>query len=270
MTTHDRLETPSGRIHVAEWGRGRPVLMIHGLFTSSASFEHLLSKLPEGRRGLAIDLPGFGESVPSSGFEPSWDGFARAVLEAADALELEELDLIGHSMGGGIAALVAARCPGRVRRLVLVDAVALPFDVPFKGRLPLVPILGEALFGLYRERLFTSYFEKDVFFDAAKLDRGKVDAWYGVLARSRPHALASLRATADPGPVARVLGAIQAPTLVVWGERDAILSVALGRSLEKAIPGARLHVVSDCGHAPLEERPDEACAPVIAFLKSHI
>jgi len=266
MTTHDRLETPSGRIHIAEWGRGHPVVMIHGLFTSSASFENLLARLPEGRRGLAIDLPGFGESTPAPGFEPGWKGFARAAIEAADALGLGEFDLVGHSMGGGIAALVASLCPERVRRLVLVDAVALPFDVPLKGRLPLVPVLGEALFKLYGERMFINYFKGDVFFDGARMDREKVLVWYGIFASNRATALAALRATADPSPVARALGGVRSKTLVVWGERDAILTPALGRSLEAAIPGARLHVVPDCGHAPLEERPDEACPPVIAFL----
>jgi pimeloyl-ACP methyl ester carboxylesterase len=266
MTTHDRLETPSGRVHVAEWGRGPPILMVHGLFASSASFEHLLARLPEGRRGLAIDLPGFGESTPAPGLEPSWDGFARAVIEAADALGLARFDLVGHSMGGGIAALVAARFPERVRKLVLVDAVALPFDVPLKGRLPLIPVIGEALFRMYGERMFVGYFEGDVFHDPSKMDREKVLAWHGIFKGARAHALASLRATADPGPVAQALGSIRAPTLVMWGERDAILSAALGRRLEKAIPGARLHIVPDCGHAPLEERPDEACLPVLSFL----
>jgi pimeloyl-ACP methyl ester carboxylesterase len=266
MTTHIRLETPAGRVHVADWGRGRPILMVHGLFTSSASWEPLLARLPEGRRGLAIDLPGFGESIPSPGFLPSWEAFAGAVIGAADALGIDKFDLVGHSMGGGIAAVVAARRPERIRRLVLVDAVALPFDVPLKGRLPLVPVLGEALFRLYGERMFVGYFEGDVFHDAARMDREKVRAWFEVFEGSRAHALAALRATADPGPVTQALGSIRAPTLVVWGERDAILSVALGRDLEKAIPGAKLHVVPDCGHAPLEERPDEACPPVVSFL----
>jgi pimeloyl-ACP methyl ester carboxylesterase len=267
MTTHDRLETPSGRVHVAEWGRGHPVVMIHGLFASSASFDHLLARLPEGRRGLAIDLPGFGESTPAPGFAPSWERYASAVIEAVDALELGELDLVGHSMGGGIAALVAARLPERVRRLVLVDAVVFPFDVPFKGRLPLVPVLGEALFRLYGERMFVRYFEGDVFHDPARMDRERVLAWYRIFAANRATALAALRATADPDKVARVVGGIRAPTLAVWGERDAIIPLALGHRLEAAIPGARLHVVPDCGHAPLEERPELACPPVVEFLE---
>ena len=266
MTTHDRLPTPSGRVHVAQWGRGRPVVMIHGLFTSSASFESLLARLPEGRRGLAIDLPGFGETIAARGFTPSWDAFARAVIEAADALELGEFDLVGHSMGGGIAALVAARAPERVRKLVLVDAVAFPFAVPLKGRLPLVPVLGEALFRLYGERMFVSYFEGDVFLDGSKMDREKVKAWYRIFSANRGLALAALRATADPGPVTRVIGGIRAPTLALWGERDGIIPLALGRMVEAAIPGASLHVVPGCGHAPLEEAPDLACPPVLAFL----
>lgn len=227
-----------------------------------------MAALPEGMRGLAIDLPGFGESTPAPGFEPSWDGFARAVGEAAEALGLERFDLVGHSMGGGIAVTLAAARPERVRRLVLVDAAAYPFDVPLKGRLPLVPVVGEALFRLYGEGMFTDYFADDVFFDAARLDREKIRAWYGTFAANRRHALAALRSTADPGPVSRAVEAVRAETLVVWGERDALLPVEHARRLEKEIRGARLAVVPGCGHAPLEERPEEACPQVVAFLRA--
>jgi pimeloyl-ACP methyl ester carboxylesterase len=266
MITHHRLETPSGLIHVADSGRGHPVLMIHGLLASSRMFDHLLDRLPEGRRALAFDLPGFGESVPGSGFTPSWEGFARLAIEVADACGLEQFDLVGHSLGGGIAIVVAALRPERVGRLVLVDAVALPYDVPFKGRLPLVPVLGEALFKLYGERVFTNYFAHDVYFDAAAMDREKVAAWYRIFAANRSLALASLRATADPGLVARAVPNVRAETLVVWGERDGIVPVAIGAQLASELAGARLHVVARCGHAPLEERPEEACPPVVAFL----
>ena len=268
MITYQHLETPSGRIHVADSGRGLPILMIHGLLASSRMFDSLFEQLPEGRRGLALDLPGFGESAPGPGFTSSWEGFARSAIETADALGLQRFDLVGHSMGGGIAIVVAALWPERVRRLVLVDAVALPYDVPLKGRLPLVPVLGEALFKLYGERMFTNYFVHDVFFDAAAMDREKVAAWYRIFAASRSLALAALRATADPGPVSRAVAQVRAEAFVVWGERDGIIPVAIGARLASALAGARLHVVPDCGHAPLEERPADACPPIVAFLEA--
>jgi pimeloyl-ACP methyl ester carboxylesterase len=267
MTMHHRFDTPSGRLHVADWGRGHPVVMIHGLFTSSASFDNLMVRLPEGRRGLAIDLPGFGESVSAKGFTPSWEGFARAVVDAADALELEKFDLLGHSMGGGIAVVVAALWPERVRRLVLMDAAVFPFDVPLKGRLPLIPVVGEALFRFYGEGMFLDYFAEDVFFDGARMDKEKVRAWFEVFRANRAHALAALRSTADPGTVARSVAKVRAATLVVWGERDAILPVQHASRLEAEIPGAALHIVPACGHAPIEEMPDATCPRIIDFLE---
>jgi len=241
--------------------------MIHGLFTSSSSFDNLMTRLPEGVRGLAIDLPGFGESVCGKDFSPSWEGFARAVIEAADALELDRFDLLGHSMGGGIAIVVAALLPERVSRLVLVDAAAYPFDVPLKGRLPLVPIVGEALFRLYGEGMFLDYFAEDVFFDRARMDEEKVRAWFEIFRANRAHALAALRSTADPGIVARSVADVRAETLVVWGERDAILEVQHASRLEREISGARLHIVPSCGHAPIEEMPGATCPKIIEFLE---
>jgi pimeloyl-ACP methyl ester carboxylesterase len=266
MITCHHLVTPSGRIHIADRGRGHPVLMIHGLLASSRMFESLLDRLPEGLRGLALDLPGFGESAPGPGYAPSWDGFARLTIETADALGIERFDLVGHSLGGGIAIVVAAQWPERVRKLVLVDAVALPYGVPLKGRLPLVPVVGEALFKLYGQGVFTRYFAHDVFFEAAAMNREKVAAWYRIFAANRSMALASLRATADPGPVARSVSQVRAEAFVVWGERDGIIPAKIGARLASELGGAQFHVVPDCGHAPLEERPAEACPPVVAFL----
>jgi pimeloyl-ACP methyl ester carboxylesterase len=268
MTTHHRFDLAPGRLHIAEWGRGRATIMVHGLFTSCASYDNLMARLPEGRRGLALDLPGFGESVPAPGFAPSWEGYAHAVLAAADALELDRFDLVGHSMGGGIAIVVAALAKERVRRLVLIDAASYPFDVPLKGRLPLVPLVGEAVFRLYGEGMFTDYFANDVYLDGARMDAEKVHSWFEVFDANRGYALAALRSTADPRPVARAVAGVRAETLVVWGERDAVLPVEHARRLEAEIPGAKLLVVPSCGHAPIEERPDEACSPIVAFLES--
>ncbi|HUT76269.1 MAG TPA: alpha/beta hydrolase [Polyangia bacterium] len=247
-------------------GEGPARLLVHGLFTSGLTFDRTLERLPPGCMAVALDLPVAGGSVPAPGFEPGWFAFADAVLDVADALDLERFDLVGHSMGGGISLAAAARHPDRVRRLVLVDAVTHPFPLPFKGRLPLVPGLGAALFRLYGERMFVDYFARDVFHDRATMDLGKVRRHYGIFDGRRAEALACLRATADPSPIAALAQAVRCPTLAIWGEHDRLVPLEVGRRLVREIPGARLEIVAGSGHSPLEERPDEAAALVNGFL----
>lgn len=262
------METPFGSVRVREAGAGRPLLMAHGLFTSSATFDAFLRQPPPGCRALALDHPGFGDSSPAPGFVPTWEALADNLLAVADGLGVDRFDLVGHSMGGGAAILAAARAPERVERLVLVDAVALSFEGPLKGRLLGVPILGEGLIRLYGRRMFLDYFAHEVFHDAAAMNVEKVMAYYEVLRRRRMLHLAAVRTTTRPSPIAAVLDRVRAATLVVWGEHDTLVPRALGEEVSRRIGGARFKVIPGSGHSPFEERPAETVAAVAGFLAS--
>lgn len=266
MFRERQLKTPAGEILVRLQGEGQARLLVHGLFTSGLTFDRYLERLPPGRAAVALDLPGSGGSAPAPGFEPGWLTFADAVIDVADALDLERFELVGHSMGGGIALAAAALHPDRVRRLVLVDAVTHPFPLPFKGRLPLIPWLGGALFRFYGEGMFIDYFARDVFHDRTAMDLDKVRRHYGIFDGRRGESLACLRATADPSPVAALVRDVRCETLVLWGEHDRLVPLEVGRRLAREIPGARFGIVPGSGHSPLEERPDEAAALVNGFL----
>jgi pimeloyl-ACP methyl ester carboxylesterase len=260
------LKTPAGELLARSAGEGPARLLIHGLFTSGLTFDRYLERLPPGCMAVALDLPSAGGSLPAPGFRPGWITFADAVIGAADALDLERFDLVGHSMGGGICLAAAARHPDRVRRLVLVDAVTHPFPLPAKGRLPLLPLLGGALFALYGEGMFVDYFAKDVFHDRQAMDLAKVRRHYGMFARRRAEALRCLRSTADPSPVAVLAPGVRCETLLLWGAHDRLVPMEVGRRAAREIPGARFEIVPGAGHSPLEERPDEAAALVNGFL----
>ena len=123
------LDIPLGRIHGLRQGRaGQPrVLALHGWLDNAASFVPLAGHL-DGIELVAVDLPGHGRSAHlPPGADYSFAGALHAVLDIADALDWERFALLGHSMGAGIASLLAAACPGRVTRLVAIEALgALP------------------------------------------------------------------------------------------------------------------------------------------------
>ncbi len=270
MASKKTISTPYGEIGLSESGEGDPLLMIHGLFASGETFNELRERIPKGVRAIAPDLPDCGDSTANNAFRPTWDGYARSVIGLADSLKLDRFDLLGHSMGGGISMKVAAAWPDRVRRLVLVDAISLPYPVPLKGRLPLKPILGELLFRMYGRKMFVDYFENDVFFDSSRMDRDKVLRLFDTFANKRAPALEALRATANPSPVGEIVEKVSCPTLILWGDKDALVPLDVGRQLEGLIPDGELHVINDCGHSPLEERPIEASRIIWEFFKRGI
>ncbi|MDH5831474.1 alpha/beta fold hydrolase [Luteimonas sp. M1R5S18] len=123
------LDVALGRLHGLHWGEaGRPrVLALHGWLDNAASFVPLAAHL-DGIELVAIDLPGHGRSAHlPPGADYSFAGAVHSVLDAADALGWERFALLGHSMGAGIASLIAAACPDRIERLVAIEALgALP------------------------------------------------------------------------------------------------------------------------------------------------
>ena len=125
------LQVPLGRIAaLRNDGSGPPVLALHGWLDNAASFVPMAPWL-QALDLVAIDLPGHGRSAHlPPGADYSFPGTIASVLDVADALGWERFALLGHSMGAGIASLVAAACPQRVDRLVAIEALGALADAP--------------------------------------------------------------------------------------------------------------------------------------------
>jgi pimeloyl-ACP methyl ester carboxylesterase len=192
-------------------------------------------------RTYAVDLPGFGANRATR-----WRGLDAAAdwLSAwMDAKGLKRAHLAGHSLGGAVAARVAAEYPERVDRLVLVDAAVRAPRVRAPLRMGNVwHILGR------RQPGFLPMLAHDV---ARMAPSSFVAALIEVLQRDWDEDLAR----------------ITAPTLVLWGERDAIMPIAHGQRLAEAIPAARIVTLPDVGHNPMWECTEAFNDEVVGFLR---
>ena len=217
------------RVNWQEAGTGSPIVMVHGLGASGSWWRSVLPALTPEHRVLLVDLAGFGACRR----QPVRLDRAADVLAAwLRALGLDRVTLVGHSMGGYVVADVAVRHPSLVERLVLVNAAGLPLP---QRALPhfvnLVRSSGQGRLGLIPRAIYDT------------LRAGPI-----AIARASHQVLA-----ADLEPH---LARINVPTLVVWGDRDPLLPLGVGRRLAAALPMAQLVVLNGAGHAPMWERQD--------------
>lgn len=251
-----------------------PLLLLHGLLVTSHAFTRLIPELAGRGRVLAPDLPGCGDSdrpppILCADYSPRWQ--AAALEELLDTIGVAKVDLVGHSWGGAIAACLTEVAPQRVRRLVLVDPTVFAMPVPIEGRLAQLPTLGPYLFkNLYRRNELRRYLGR-AFSSEDLLDEADVDLYWDRLARAggREAAHAMLMQLMHSETMAAMLPrlrAITAPTLVVWGDRDAIVPREHADRVAAAIPGARLRWLEGCGHSPAEEQPEVLAALIAEHL----
>ncbi len=262
-------KTRVGELFVAEAGEGAPLIAVHGALTSGRSFAPLLDKPPEGFHVIAVDLPGHGRSPSPERPTAGWAAASDVIVALIESLELSEVHLLGHSMGGGICAYTAAEHPATVRRLLLLDSATAPFPLPIKGRIPQIPGIGEFVFKfVYGKSTFFRYFRDDIFFDAGKIDEKRLTDYYEGFDRNRDTALKAVRMSTHPGPVYERLPRITCPTLVAWGRNDPLIPLSVSQETVARIPGAISTVIDDCGHSPFEEQPIETLGRITAFLRS--
>ena len=222
-------------------GEGEPVVLVHGLSGSSRWWARNVAALSEHFRVYLVDLPGFG--AMRYGDVRFALGEAAAWLHAwMEVVDLGSASLIGHSMGGYLCLEVAARWPESVRRLVLVAPAGVPEHAHVRGYA--LPLLAEL-------RYLDPRFAPTLAYDAL---------------RAGPATL--LRATVELlAHDARVYaGAVRAPTLLIWGERDALVSSSSGDMLARLIPGARALILPRAGHIVMFDAAGAFDDAVIHFL----
>jgi pimeloyl-ACP methyl ester carboxylesterase len=232
-------------MNVREYGEGRPFLLLHGGAgpASVIGFGQLLAG-SEPARVLVPSHPGFDGTVRPESLN-SIPGLARYYVDLLDELGLDDVTVVGNSIGGWIAAELALLASPRVGRVVLVDAVGLKLDAH-----PIVDF-----FSLTLDQVADlSYYHPDAF----RLDLSKfTDTQKAMMAGNRA-ALQTYGGTtmADPTLLGR-LAAVSVPTDVVWGAADRIVPPEHGRAYADAIPGAEFHLIAEAGHLPQLETPKQ-------------
>ena len=265
------IETAEGALSVTEAGAGAPVLMLHGLGATKVSLLPTVAALAGEYRAIAVDLPGFGDSVKPIRARYDAAYFAKVILALLDALELERAHLVGNSMGGRVAIEVGLLAPDRVGRLgLLAPSLAWLRDRPWAPLLRLVaPQLG----------LIQPAPRAAVEAIVRRVVPGAQDGWTAAgvdeFLRSylTPRGRAAFYASArniyleephGPDGLWTRLPGLKPLSLFVWGKADVIVPIRFADHVRAALPRAR-HLELNCGHVPQLERPKQTHAALREF-----
>ncbi len=270
LTMHSR-RVRGHLLHWAEMGTGPAIVLLHGICDSHRTWLKAAPLLARNHRVIMLDLAGHGLSDrPNASYALEWH--ARLVGTWLDALGLAEVDVVGHSYGGGVALWMALlNIKTRIRKLALVAAGGLGKDVSFGLRLAALPLIVEHLgqpFMARATRIAMRVIANKIF------DRNEVT-----------HLAAMNAAAGSARAIARTLRdviglrgqqrhirdrqedlAALPPVGLFWGDRDPVIPMSHGTQAQEIFGGAQLTRFSACGHFPHREQPREFAAALERFI----
>jgi pimeloyl-ACP methyl ester carboxylesterase len=259
-----------GPVFFREAGDGvrPPLLLLHGWGGSSRYWRATLAALGADRRVLALDLPGFGASPPLAG-PATASRLAELVLAFADAQGLEQFDLNGHSFCASVAVYIAARWPGRVRRLVLTSISTFRNERERRMVDQVHHILGLWMAlrrpWMAERRAFYRTVGSRFFYRNPADDAVLREAVADFLKMDKRTALESAASSSDAA-INQAMAAVACPTLVIGARQDRIMPPRGTPEVARLVPDSRLLWIERCGHLPMIERPDEYHAALRDFL----
>jgi pimeloyl-ACP methyl ester carboxylesterase len=222
-------------------GEGEPIILVHGLSASSLWWIRNVPALAEHYRVYLLDLPGFG-TMRRYASRFTLDRLSNDIIAWMEVVGIKQAHFIGHSMGGYVCLRIAAHKPRIVKRLILIAPAAIPAYSSVLGYTR--PILAAM-------RVLSPAFFPILIYDTL---------------RAGP--LMLLRATRDlvSRDIRTSLQEITVPTLLIWGENDTLVPLALSDLLRAEIPDARLLIIKKAGHVVMFDQSQQCNAAILAFL----
>jgi triacylglycerol lipase len=255
------IETAGQRLAYVVQGSGPPLVIVHGIGGRKEDWFGIAAGLAGRHTIYLIDMIGFGESS-KDGDTLTIGMQAEAILALLDSQGLATADIAGNSLGGWVAAVFAARYPGRIGRLAVIDAAGLTVTLSGPPPVNFVPDSVAEMQTLLRTVIESPFAHTEAF---------AAEALAGFRASGVAASLGKLFAGfADPAssdrPLDDVLPAVRAPALVMWGEHDRLFPLGLSDIVAAGLPGCRRLVIPGGGHFPHIDNPDAVIAALAAFL----
>ncbi len=276
-STRHSVQTASGRISYVEQGAGPVALFVHGVLLNGYLWRHQLDSLSGIRRCIALDLLAHGETEIAPDQDVSVAANAEMLKQFLDALNIDQVDLVGNDSGGGISQIFSAMHPERVRTLTLTDCDTHDNWPPEAFK----PFLAMAANGGLRGTLESMLADKAIYRSPQalgpayehpeKLTDESIETYLRPFIRTeqRLRDLERFLAAFDNKHTLAIearLKALKAPTLIVWGTDDVYFDVKWSRWLAKTIAGTKRRVEFQGARIFF---PEERCAEFNQELRAH-
>lgn len=231
-----------GKFRYIEEGEGEPLMLLHGLFGALSNFKDLIDFFSKRTKVVVPMLPLFELDL----LHTSVGGLEKHVQKFIEYKNYNNIHLLGNSLGGHVGLVHVLKHPERIKSLILTGSSGL-----FENG------MGDT----YPKRGDYEYIKKKTevtFYDPAVATKELVDEVYDIVnQRIKAIKVIALAKSAIRNNLGDELKEIKIPTLLIWGNNDAITPPFVGKEFNKLIPNSELHLIDKCGHAPMMERPDE-------------
>lgn len=267
---------PPIELYHETYGRGDPLLCIHGFGACLYSWRNFIEPLGKDYQLILIDLKGCGKSPKPHDTKYSTQDHADLLYQFILEHDLRNLTLIGNSFGGTLSLLLSimfadAGESSRLKSLVLIDAGAYKEFLPLYLKLLSVSLINPGVH-LIPSRFAVRSILRKAYYDPGKITEDQIEAYTApIVAPGGKHALRETARQLVPAnfdELIRRYKDIHVPTLIIWGRQDRIIPLKVGELLNRDIANSTLKIIEECGHAPQEEKPEETVALVQDFLKS--
>jgi pimeloyl-ACP methyl ester carboxylesterase len=257
------------KTHYLVRGEGPPLILLHGFFYDSFLWSENIDALAQRFKVYAYDLWGTGYSTREP-MDYGYPLYAEQLRLFMDAMGIARASLVGQSMGAGTAVQFCVDHRERVDRLVLVAAAGMPNPMPMMAKFFNLPLIGEFFLGLK-----TDGFRKTALRDIFLHDKARAtDAYFEQVTRAQKvlgSTESGLRIQRNAffdklEPEIRRLGAMDVPTLLLWGRHDKAIPLDRGQAMQRLLPGARLEILDSAGHVPNFEQAERFNALALEFL----
>ncbi|RBW48993.1 alpha/beta fold hydrolase [Marinobacter sp. F3R11] len=252
----------------SEMNNGDTIVLVHGFGANKDNWTRIARELSDDFNIYAIDLPGHGESSKPLNLGYHLEDQVSHLARIIEALGINEMHMMGNSMGGGITALYAATFPEQIKTAVLFDPAGIldyqneMVDMVLAGDNPLIPSKPGDF-----ERLMDFALEKKPFIPWPVSEVMEEQA----LANREVNEVifAAISDTGFEPEFRNVIKSIEDPVLIVWGKEDRILNYRNGEVFLESIPGARLEILEGIGHVPMIEAPQESARLFLEFAEPY-
>jgi len=247
-----------------------PLILLHGMSSSLNTWDSVVFYLANHRRVISLDLPGFGLTGPSPENMYNFDYYNKFIDSFTRRLQLTKFTLVGNSMGGSIAWNYALFNPAVVDKLVLIDAAGYPKrgesgSLGFK--IASTPVINNILLFATPKALVRKSLET-IYFDQSRVTDAQVERFHDMAIRegNRAAALLIFKGSFGTSQFKGKIKEIKTPTLVLWGEKDNLISVENAYQFNQDIKGSKLEVYPNVGHVPMEEVPERVAKSILDFI----